>query len=397
MPTSRHWQRKSAAASLLLMSSLVTLTARGDTGSDRVHLGRDVFMSGDDVHLTGAVAGDALAAGGTVHVDAATEGDGLFVGGKLSVNASIGGDLYAAGKRVYVSAPVAGNVRIVGAEIFLAPEAVVTGAVTLIGANVEVGGTVDQYVQVLAGTTRVSGTVLGDLSVSGGELFIDPSAYVEGQVTFHGSQPATVAQGARLKGGVHYTPTPPDYAMDAGAIITIVMIAVGWWLGVALLLVGFWRLWPRIANNVADTSKQQTLKALGLGAAIAFAGPPVGLLLALSVIGLPLALLSLSIYIVLFPVGYVLGCGAVAQHLLGTRDAPSWRRRLMVTLGVLVITSVFATAIPVLGPLCAFGVSLVGAGGLVLTLFQATARVPTSSAPGGTTNSSANAPQPQPT
>lgn len=364
------WQLAIPLAASTAILSLIACTAYGSPASNEVRFGKDVFTSGDTVYLNNTIPGDAIAAGGTVRSDAAIRGDALIAGGLVNLNAPVGGDLYAAGRTVEVHANVAGNTRIVGAEVAIAQNTVLDGAVTIAGGTVEVNGTVNQYLQVLAATTHIGGTVLGDVDVSGGELFIDPSANIEGAVTFHGSIPAAVAQGAHLKSPVKYTATEPTPAWGAGVVVALVMLAFGWWLGAALVGTGFWQLWPRTANGVAEATRQQTLRSLGLGAALAILGPPLMVVLGLSVVGLPLALIALGVYVLIFPFGYVVSCSAIAQQAFGSKTKLDWARRLGATFAVLVGASVCTAAIPVLGPLGACGMSMIGVGSLILTWFR---------------------------
>lgn len=333
-------------------------------------MGRDVFTLGEDVHLTAPIAGDAVAAGASVHVDGTIRGDGLFVGGLVNVNGAIADDLYVAGEQVTLDANVAGNARLFGAQVSVKPGTVIDGAATIGGGTVDVYGTVNEYLHVFAGATRVMGTVDGELHVSGGELLIEPSAIVTGPVTFHGSKPPTIGEGAQVKGEVLFTPEPGASKWSYGAVAVLVVVGLGWWIGLALLSVGFWRLWPSTAVEVADAMKLRPFQALGVGAGTLVAGPGVVLVLALSLVGLPLSLLAACGYLLLFPLGYVTACGALAHHVCGAgRDQP-WIRRLAATLGVIIGTSVVAATVPVFGPLCIWAMSTTGCGALVQVWFR---------------------------
>jgi hypothetical protein len=96
---------------------------------------------------------------------------------------------------------------------------------------------------------------------------------------------------------------------------------------------------------------------------------PVALvLLMITAIGIPLALLGLCVYLILLPLGYLFSAAALGEWLLSRLRQGAeiaMQQRILMLLAVLVVLFVL-TRIPVLGNIVMLLVILTGVGGLVM-------------------------------
>lgn len=331
-------------------------------------LADDLFMAGSDLQITQGAPGDAILAGGWISTAGTVNGDEVAAGAHISLAANVDGGLYAAGGHVHLDGKVARNARIAGGNVEVGPNAAVQGGLTIGGGQVEVNGQVGKYLQVGAARARIDGHVGGDVDVASGSLDVGPGAVIDGLLTYYGPRPATVAAGAQIRGGVHYVERkqwgygvhPRLRGFGAGAWLWL----IGWMVVGSVLLT----LWPGFARSVTNVALHRPWMALLLGFVVAVCAPIAVVLLLISVIGIPLALLAFCLYLTLLPIGFLASAAALGEWLL-----PRVRRggeisegqRILMLLGVMVVLFV-VTRIPVLGGIGVLLVVLVGVGSLMM-------------------------------
>ena len=352
---------------VMLVAAAGTPSLAGEHGKETLtrRLGDDLFTTGADVRIGGDIAGDAIAAGGEVTLDGTVHGDTVVAGGQVSLRGSSADDLYAAGGEVRLSGHVTGNARIAGGEVDLDRNAAIDGGASVSGGRVRVDGRVGRYLQIAAGSTRLDGNVAGDVDVAGGELIVGPATVVEGALTFRGPKPPRVAEGAQIRGGVTHVPERRLGKNARGALIGVAILwLLGWCVVGAVLLA----LWPGFSRSVSENVTRRTGLALLVGLAVLIGSPALIVLTGITVIGLPLALLLLAIYLVLFPFGFLASAVAIGDWLLVRmrRGAEIATRHRVLTLFGVLVALFLLTRIPVLGGLLCLLLLLAGMGSLVL-------------------------------
>jgi hypothetical protein len=357
----------------VVLCLVLVRTARAQAGP-AAQLGQDTFVSGADVKLEEEVFGDALLVGGSIAVHAPVHGDAVAAAHELELRGPFRSNLYAAGGRVRVDGEVAGNARLLGGNVMLGPQTAIAGGVSIAAGSADISGSIGRYLQVAAGSTRVSGHVAGDVDVSGDELLVEPSAEIDGRVIFRGPEPASVAAGARVRGEVLHLPdaaAPGPWRRLLDAALFVSFAALG--LAAMGLLSG--ALWPRYARAAVGVATNHGGGALLAGVAAVLGGPVVIALLALSMVGLPLALLVACAYLLSFPLGYVVAAASIAERLRERAGAPhpAPRQRALRLLAVLFGLGLLGS-VPFIGPLSVAVLTLIGIGALVVESIDSTRR-----------------------
>ena len=345
----------------------------GETVSGR--LGSDHFSAGGMVNLTAPVEGDALIAGGQVDIASEVQGDLVVAGGQLSVGGSVGDDLYAAGGEVSVDAIVAGNARVAGGEVEIGPATVIDGGASLSGGRVNFDGSVSSYLQATGGEVRIDGAVGGDAIVRSGELHIGPATRIDGKLVYRGPDTPVVPDGAVIAGGVEFHETPAGRWMDRDSHVVVdAGRAVGstlWFIGVFAVAALFAALFPGFSTQAATLIGRDPWTSLGIGLAVLVCVPFMALVLLITIIGIPLALLLVPIYLLLLFLGWVTAALFLAQK--GLELARPGRPvttpvRLLALLAALVLLW-FLRQVPFAGPLIGLVALSAGIGALVWQLW----------------------------
>lgn len=359
-------------ALLMLAGCTVRYDGDGDDAVSRT-FGSDYVGAGGVLNLTDTVAGDAFLAGGHVNTANEVKGDLLAVGGEVSIGGGIGDDLYVAGGEVQVDAIVTGNARVVGGEVTVGPATVVAGSLSLSGGRIQFEGNTHGYLQASGGSVRIDGTVHNDAEVNAEDVEIGPQTRIAGKLIVHGSRQPTIPEGAQIAGGVEFHEADVSRHFDGHEVardVRTVAHGVGsflWILGVFVAGTLFTLALPGYSARAADWIGREPLRSLGLGFVILVCMPVLALLLVLTIVGIPLALIVLMLYVLLLFLGWVTAALFLARKGLevtraGQPATTLWR---LLALLLAVLTLWGLGQVPLLGGWVTFAALLLGIGALV--------------------------------
>ncbi|UCE32088.1 MAG: polymer-forming cytoskeletal protein [Burkholderiales bacterium] len=322
-------------------------------------IGGDRYAAGGDLSIGGAVEGDLIAGAGRLGSSATVSGDALVAGGDLQIGARIGRDLYAAGGDVRINAQVGRNARIAGGKVELGAQTSVGGNAGLAGGEIRIYGNVGGTVAVGAGSVWVDGMINGDVHAATDELTVGPNARIGGKLIYYSRNEARIDPAATIVGGVERRELdferPPAEMFEFGPGLG----AFGgvWTIGLIVLAA----LLIYAAPALPDAVTARVSEAAGASLLLGFVGliciPIAFVLIAVTVIGIPVALLTLLGYFALLLLGYVTGAIAVGDLLLRRGRGPSrgWRTlAAAITLVVLALLAMVPFVGWIIGPLVMF-------------------------------------------
>jgi hypothetical protein len=334
-------------------------------------IGTDRFMAGTQVSARTPVAGDLIVAGRNLDVDAEVGGDALLAGGTVRVEAPVHQGVFMAGARVFLDAPVQRNARIAGASVELGPRAHVAGNASLVGGDIRVLDAVDGYLQVRGRRVLLDGTVGGDTEVSGDEIELGPNARLHGRLRYVSRTEIRRDPAAQIDGGVERLDQRADWAQRFSGVRRRSHIA-GWvWsLGLMIIAAVLASLLPALYERVGATVRSSWAWSLLAGFTVLAAAPIAALILLFTLIGAPLALCGMALYLTLLVAGYASAGIAIGQLALARfapmRSARAGWRVGAAALGMLAISVL--GRVPAVGGMLVLAALLIGIGALVLQL-----------------------------
>lgn len=291
--------------------------------------------------VPGAAAADTRA-GGTVVVAEGETVDGLTAfGGTVVVYGTVSGDVTAVGGTVVVYGTVAGDVTAVGGTV-----------------EVDEGGVVQSSLTAAAGAVTIAGTVEGDVTAGADTITLADTAHIGGTLTYDGelvTAPGATVAGGVTQGSLGIGPLPPipDWVGALSGLVSTLVVG-------ALLLAVLPGFTDRVADAAVTAPGRSALSGLGF-----LVGVPVALIVvAFTIVGIPVTILGFLAYAAAVTVGYVAGNYALGRYALSIRDAEN--RWLALVVGVLLVAAL--DLVPFLGGLVRFAVLLLGVGALVRAL-----------------------------
>ncbi|MDD1748347.1 MAG: hypothetical protein LUO89_00560 [Methanothrix sp.] len=225
-------------------------------------------FSGETISVDTAVADDIIAAGNMVSINAPVD-SAIVAGGTVNINAPVKGDVIALGGQVYVNADVAGKV-------------------VAAGGNVNLGGNIGTNLVVAGGKVNIlpGKTIKRDALISGGQVV--NAGRVNGTLSVSASQFNNT--GSAEKVNFHKVEDRADKSEDyeTGFNIFSLLAILGYFI-LGLLLVKYL---PGIFLAVDSEVRSSTLLKTFLGFVMIIASFIAILLVAVTVVGLPIALIS---------------------------------------------------------------------------------------------------------
>ncbi len=262
-------------------------------------LGPDHYVAGCPVAIDGPVAGDAFAAGCSVDIDAPIEGDALAAGGNARIGAPIGQTLYAAGGNLTVNAAIGRSARIAGGQVEIGPKARIGGNVTVGGGDVRILGAVNGYVRAAGGRVLIDGPVGGDVVATSGTLELGPNARIAGRLTYASREELARDPAAQVLGGVERLTIEGGWAEASRHRFGLRGGSWVWSIGLMVIAGVLVAALPAFQSRVSDTLRTRVGLSLLLGFVALVCIPVAALVLMITIIGLPLALMTVALYLAL--------------------------------------------------------------------------------------------------
>ena len=317
-----------------------TIVVDGDVSGDLLAFGRRVVVNGD-------VGGNLLTFAESITVQGEVEGTLLGAGSTFDVEASsIGGDLWGFANSVLIST----ETEIVGNAIGFAETFVFSGSagkdLLAFSERLEVNGEVGEDVDAFSQTLNFLGQskVIGDVRFRGEEEDLQK------------------ADGAVIQGMIEFPELPEDftprnrYLTGDYYIRQLVRLAAAFLAGLCFL----WLL--PVARDAELDGGVDGLKTAGIGLVALVSMPIISVLLAFTLVGMPIAVLGIFVWIALIYFAKIIVAYMVGSMLLNVIDGDD---NLALTLFVGLVAVIVAVCLPGLGGFINFLLTIIGAGMLV--------------------------------
>ncbi len=328
-------------------------------------LGDDLYAAGSNVIINKPIQGDLIATGGTIDVDANVSGDVLVFGGTVIIRGNVGDDVRIAGGQVSIYGAVGDDLLIGGGTVSLGSAAVIKGDVLVGAGNLTLDGKVLGSARVAADTVALKGTISGNAEVRAGDsLTMSEKARVGGTLKYWAE--TENSDFAKNAGKVEFHKAISKHMSKLGVIGAFAGMAlfVTFWKLLGLLIMGavLILLFPKYMPKVAGDIRKNHWTTLGYGLLAMVLVPLAMVVLAVTVVGIPLAILLGIIYALVLVAGTVNGSYYIGQ-LLVRNDKTAWAQLG----GMLVGTLIFGLLafIPVVGWIAGLWIMLLGLGGVI--------------------------------
>lgn len=298
------------------------------------HLPDETFILGGDLKLMGQADDDLFAiTKGKVDLKGSAGNDLWAIAGEVLIDGKVADHArIAAFRGVTVNGNIGGSLAAYGSTIHVATNAVVGGASYLVGENLLLEGTFTGAANFQGVSVTLAGHFMTNITIIAAQnIVLVPGAVIDGNLAYRAPSELVPPEDVTIRGRLYRLPpavekptTIADWAfklaMLAGAII------------VGLLLV---TMFPAHVTRTMQHIHQSQWKCLLAGLASFCLLPMLALVVAITIVGFPLALITGMFYIAILYLGKFYAALMIGRLLLLRRPGASAQVALM--LGLLVV------------------------------------------------------------
>ena len=323
---------------------------------------------------TGVASAQETRAGGSVVVEAGETVNGVqAVGGTVVVRGTVDGDVDALAGSVVVEqdGQVTGDVRATAGSVTVL--GTVNGSLEASAGAVSIGegAAIGGDVRVATGDLRIAGSVGGDVEAGVETLRLTSTAAVAGDLRYAERADFVREDGATVGGtvsavenlevdvgfGGFSVPDPGPFNVVFGIYWTLATLLLG-----AILLAAF----PRFTAGVAAEVSDRPLRSGGVGFLGLVGIPIVLVMVAISIIGIPITFLGFMAYGLLVFLSIPVAEYAAGAWVLSYADVDNrWAALVVGVVGVAVLSR-----LPLVGWLVELLVFLLGLGAVLVLLYR---------------------------
>src|SRR5665648_309735 len=316
----------------------------------------------------------------TVASEEVIDSDLYVAGGKIIIDGTINCDLIAAGKIIRVNGPVNGSIIAIGGTVDINGE--VTHAVRVIGETLNISGTIGRDLLLAgdkvslastaeigsdlllgAGTALIDGLIKGDINSGVESLTIASTASIQGKLTYISENEANIQSGAQIMGPItHQLPDIKERLTPAGLWGKVIGFLMALVLGIIIILLA-----PRRVKAVTESIRTRPWASLGWGAIILIFTPIAALIVCITIIGLPLGLITLVLYSIAICLTQLFAGLLIGQLIIGSSRGVETKAALVGALALGLAILSLLKLIPYLDNVIGLATVLFGLGAILVS------------------------------
>lgn len=321
----------------------------------------DVIVAGNFAHIDGTVEGDVIAFVQDIDITGRVEGDVIVFARSLRVSGQVDGNVRSYSQFTVISGNVARNVT-AGCETFqLEPGAKIGWGLILGANNAVLSGDIGR--NLLAGTksTEIDGTVGGNVTMALQHTTIGPHAEIRGATRIQGQYEPDVSATAKLGSPIEFTHRhkTSHYREGKFYVHRVLHWGAAFVLGLVLLA-----LLPTMFDRITRAGRST---ASLIGILILPGIPIIAIIACITLVGIPLALLVLFLYIVALYASQIFVGEIVGEMLMG-RPVGFGGLLGRMAVGLLIVQAL--SLVPHVGGWVTFVVLVWGLGAISVALFR---------------------------
>jgi len=321
---------------------------------------------GETVNVEGVVNGDLVVFARSVNIRGSVKGNVFGFAQHIDVSGAVEGDIVGFAQTVQSHGRVGQNVFGFAQTARVSDDAQVNGNVTLFCADAAIDGAVGRDATLFASRVDIRGDVSRNVVSYSDRITLIAPGRVGGDLTAHVSSAdrARIAEGATVGGktDIRVRPLQPSRYVTLSFYIWQLI----WLVGAFIVGLVLFSVFPALGRPDLE-STTAVLKAGGIGLLATLATPIVAIIVGITLIGLPAALLTLGLWLAGLYLAKIVLASFIGRALLKHRAQPV-NLALVLLVGLALIA--VATNLPYIGGVVNVLLTIIGLGALVVALYQ---------------------------
>ncbi len=328
----------------------------------------DLYLLGTTLIVNGTVNGDVFAAGTTIEINGTVNGNVSLAATDVTINGTVYQGARIAANSVTIAGMVAEDALILSNTADLISGGIVGRDLILTVATMTLDGSVERRVAGVADKVTHNGSIGAEFDMRVSNLIINDGASIGGDLTYRSENEAEIASGAEIGGEMTHEMVEETTDIDVGFSFDSIAVGIAGLIMTAVYGTVFLLVFPRLSVTASNQLLENPLMSIGMGIVFLIVVPIVSILVMITVVGIPLGLITLLLYgIALFSAQVFVGMTIGRLILSFFADG---NRRLIQFFGLLIGLLILygISFIPYVGPWAPLIVIILGLGGLVLAL-----------------------------
>jgi len=320
-----------------------------------------LWAAGHTIDIGGQVNGDVFCAGQTVTVSGTVHGDVICAAQTITISGTVDGNVRSAAQTITISGTITHNLSAAGQSVSQESKSSVAGDASIAGTDVTLNGKIGRDAVLGGNNVTINGEVSRNVTAASQQVSLGQSGKIDGDLSYTSKNNVDQATGAVVAGKTtkHLPKDQPKHRIGAvvGLGVAGVLFMITTFLVVSLALV---ILFPQAIHAISGAAVKSPWKALLVGFLASLAVPALAIMLTVTIIGIPLALLLIGVWILLSSLS-----GVMFAYYLGRIMWKDQHNAILVMLaGSLLLLVLYF--IPIIGAITVLATFFMGTGMLLL-------------------------------
>jgi hypothetical protein len=324
---------------------------------------QDFYASASVIEISGICKGDVYLAGTQILVDGVIEGDLICLSGSLQITGEVQGALRGLCGQSLISGKIGKNITLASAAFTSTPFSQFGSNVFLASSTADVSGIFlkDLY----AGSTniRFSGQDMGNAHFYAGTIRLNSNAEIKGYLEYSSPNPVDIQKGALVGSVIEKKGANRIYSKSMifnnimlGSKIAATLMNLFFTIMIGIILI---KVWPSSFIRSLNNLKHHLAKSFMQGLAFLILVPLIGLVLLITILGIPIALTLIAFSVLGLYTAKIYSLYYVAERV----KHKYFRKFGLVTIYSLLCVVYFAfQLVPYIGTGLTWGFTLTGLG-----------------------------------
>jgi cytoskeletal protein CcmA (bactofilin family) len=320
--------------------------------------GTMVKVSGTEI-----IEGDLFIAGDTIIIEGTINGDLIAAGRTIMMNGMVNGSIIAAAETITIGGQTTRAVRIVGNTVIvngkIGKYLLLAGRDFKMDSSAEVGGDV----LFGAGSAYLDGLIKGDVRSGHEWLTVSSTATIQGKLVYTSRREANIESGARITGTLsRLVPQEKEFKYGFNIWWLIISFFMSLLVGIVLILLA-----PERVKKVTDSIRRRPWASLGWGTVLLIVTPIAALIVCVTIIGIPLGLISLILYAITIYITQIIVGLFIGKWIIGNFGQVKTKAALIGALALGLAIFRLLRLIPYLGFIMGLAAVLFGLGAILIS------------------------------
>jgi len=332
----------------------------------------DYFAKANDIEFNGK-ADDLFTLGRKIVFNGSVKNSFYSLGEKAQVNGEVKNNYFGVGRTITITGRIDGTTLIVGQDVVIEKDAVINGAVFMVGQSLEIKGTLNSDLAMTGAALDIDGKINGNVKAAIGEINLYYNALINGNLLYLTQEERNIDK-SKVKGTIEFRKGdikkfPKEKIREQKFSIYPFVVIAGFLKSVFLLIGGLLLLLFPVMKKVNSTPDDKNIFLYSVWGLIPFFIYPILIIMLFAlVVTIPFAFLAMMLGLPLLLLANVLGVAMIGKWLFRLFKFKSENRFLYFLFGL--IPYVILSMIPFINILVMIFFASTGWGLLLEGIFQ---------------------------